>query len=38
LPNTVPAKTLHSWLKWYFHLCGDFMPNENEIHLDPCGK
>jgi hypothetical protein len=34
LPNTEAARECHVWMKEYFNIAGDHMPNSKEIHLD----
>jgi hypothetical protein len=39
MSNTLEMLTLASWMKEYFHTCGDTTPNRNrEIHLEPVEK
>ena len=34
LPNTEAARECYVWMKEYFNVAGDHMPNKKEIHLD----
>ena len=38
LPNTDASKEAYYWFKEYFEICGDHMPNSNEIHLESQDK
>jgi hypothetical protein len=36
LRNGVAALSSHAWMRIFFEMCGDHVPNsEEEIHLDP---
>ena len=36
IPNTPTALTCFAWMDYFFRLVGDFIPNMDEIHLEPC--
>lgn len=36
LPNTDVSLKCYAWMKSHFSLIGDFEPNSQEIHLEPC--
>jgi hypothetical protein len=38
LPNTEEALAANDWLESFFRFNGDYMPNSNEIHLDPTDR
>ena len=36
ISNTSTALTCFAWMDYFFRLVGDFIPNMDEIHLEPC--
>jgi len=35
IPNSSGAMLCYSWMKYFFNLVGDNVPNSAQIHLEP---